>query len=374
MGHDSPGGLFGPCRCGCAEKADERAPRLTLRRLLTHHPVSAMSRYTAGINRRTFLGTAGVVVVAGARLAEGQPARIAQLGFLSLAAAPTPTMDLVPGLRDLGWVLGQNIAIEYRWAANREDRLAALADELVRRKVDIIVTSSTPAALAAKRATAKIPMVVTFVADPVGSGLVESLAHPGGNVTGVTTLSAGLVAKRLELLKNVLSGASRIAVLWQPGVYRERTIQDMVEETQTAARALGLTLQFVELRRLDEVDSALSAMKKARADGLVVFPGPILFEARRTIVAGAAKQHLPVMFPWSEAVADGGLMSYSTNFPDMFRRAATYVDKFLKGAKPRDLPIEQPTTFELVINLKTAKALGLTIPQSLLLRADHVIQ
>jgi len=333
-----------------------------------------MSRYKAGMKRRTFLSTMGVAVVAGARLAEGQAARIAQLGFLSLATGPTPTMDLAPGLRALGWIEGQNIAIEYRWAANREDRLAALADELVRRKVDILVTASTPAALAAKRATDTIPIVVTFVADPVGSGLVVSLARPGGNVTGVTTLSSGLVAKRLELLKTVLSRASRIAVLWQPGVYGEHTIQDMTAETQTAARALGLTLQFVELRRLDEVDSAFSAMKKARVDGLLVLPGPTLFEARGTIVAGAAKQHLPVMFPWSEAAADGGLMSYATNFPDMYRRAATYVDKILKGAKPRDLPIEQPTKFELIINLKTAKALGLTIPQSLLVRADHVIQ
>src|SRR5262245_5016967 len=333
-----------------------------------------MSRYTAGMNRRTLPIAVGVAMVAGARLAEGQPTRIAQLGFLSLAAGPTPTMDLAPGLRMLGWIEGQNIAIEYRWAANREDRLAALAEGLGRPKVALLVTWSTPAALVAKRGAANSPILVIFVADRVGSGLVESLARPGGNVTGVTTLSSGLVAKRLELLKNVLSGASRIAVLWQPGVYGERTIQDMTEETQTAARALGLTLQFVELRRLDMVDSAFSAMKKARADGLVVFPGPILFEARRTIVAGAAKQHLPVMFPWIEALADCGLMSYSTNFPDMYRRAATYVDKILKGAKPRDLPIEQPTTFELVINLKTAKALGLTIPQSLLLRADHVIQ
>jgi putative ABC transport system substrate-binding protein len=326
------------------------------------------------MNRRTFLSMMSAAVLAGARVAEGQPAKIAQLGFLSLAAGPTPTMDLTPGLRALGWIEGRNIAIEYRWAANREDRLAALADELVRRKVDVLVTSSTPAALAAKRATATIPIVVTFVADPVGSGLVESLAHPGGNVTGVTTLSSGLVAKRLELLKQVLSGASRVAVLWQPGVYGERTIQDMTEEIQTAARAMGLTLQFVEVRHLDEVDSAFSAMKKARAEGLLVFPGPTLFEARRTIVAGAAKQRLPVMFPWGEAPADGGLMSYSTNFPDMYRRAAAYVDKILKGAKPRDLPIEQPTRFELVVNLKTAKALGLTIPQSLLLRADQVIQ
>jgi len=326
------------------------------------------------VDRRTFVGTLTTGLLTAPLVTNAQVAKIPRIGFLSLATGPTATMDISPGLRELGWVEGRNIAIEYRWAGNREERLPTLAAELVRMKVDVLVTASTPAAWAAKRATTTIPIVATFVADPVGSGLVVSLARPGGNVTGVTTLSSGLVAKRLELLNHVLSGASRVAILWQPGVYGERTIHDMTEETQTGARALGLTLTFIELRRLDEVDSTLSAMKKARVEGLLVFPGPTLFEARRTIVAGAAKQRLPVMFPWREAAADGGLMSYSTNFPDMYRRAATYVDKILKGAKPADLPIEQPTKFELVINMKTAKALELTIPQSLLLRADEVIQ
>jgi len=264
--------------------------------------------------------------------------------------------------------------MEYRWAANKEDELAALAAELVRLKMDVIVTSSTPAAHAAKRATTTIPIVITFVADPVGSGLVASLARPGGNITGVTTLSAGLVAKRLELLKALLSRSTRVAILWQPGVFGERTVHDMMEETQIAGRALGLQLQFVEARRPDDIERAFSGMREARVGGLLVFPSPMLFEARRGLAAHAAKSRLPAVYPWLEAVDAGGLMSYSTNYADMYRRAATYVDKILKGAKPGDLPVEQPSKFELVVNLKTAKALGLTIPPSVLGRADQVIQ
>jgi len=308
--------------------------------------------------------------------AEAQPAsKTARIGFLSLSSGPTPTMDISPGLRELGWIEGQNIAVEYRWAAGREDQLPALAAELVRLKVDVIVTSSGLAAQAAKRATTTIPIVATFVADPVGAGLVASLARPGGNITGLTTLAAGLSAKRLELLKAVVSGSTRIAVLWQRGALGgERAERDMVEETQVAGRTLGLQLRFVEARRPDDFEQAFSAMTEARVGGLLVLPGPMLFEARRSIVAHAAKSRLPVVYPWREAASVGGLMSYSTNFPDMYRRAATYVDKILKGAKAADLPFEQPTKFELVINLKTAKALGLTIPQSLLQRADQVIE
>ncbi len=306
--------------------------------------------------------------------AEAQPAsKTARIGFLSLSSGPTATTNISPGLRELGWIEGQNIAVEYRWAAGREDQLPALAAELVRLKVDVIVTSSGLAAQAAKRATATIPIVATFVADPVGAGLVASLARPGGNITGLTTLAAGLSAKRLELLKAVVSGSTRIAVLWQRGALGgERAERDMVEETQVASRTLGLQLRFVEARRPDDVEQAFSAMKEARVGGLLAFA--MLFEARRSIVAHAAKSRLPVVYPWREAASVGGLMSYSTNFPDMYRRAATYVDKILKGAKPADLPFEQPTKFELVINLKTAKALGLTIPPSLLQRADQVIE
>ena len=327
------------------------------------------------MERRTFLGviTGGLLAAPLAAGAQQRP-KTARIGFLSLSPGPTPTMDISPGLRELGWIEGQNLAIEYRWAANREDQLPALAVELVRLKVDVIVTSSTPSAQAAKRATTTIPIVMTFVADPVGSGLVASLARPGGNITGLTTLAQGLVAKRLELLKAVVSGSTRMAVLWHPGALGERAMRDMVEETQVAGRTLGLQLQFFEARRADDVEQAFSAMKEARVAGLLVFPNPMLFEARSSIAAHAEKSRLPTVYPWREAASVGGLMSYSTNFPDMYRRAATYVDKILKGAKPADLPIEQPTTFELVLNLKTAKALGLTIPQSLLQRADQVIE
>ncbi len=327
------------------------------------------------MNRRAFLSAFGGSLLAAPLAAEAQqPTKNARMGFLSLSSGPTVTMDISPGLRELGWIEGQNIAIEYRWAAGREDHLPALAAELVRRKVDIIVTSSTPAALAAKRATTTTPIVVTFVADPVGSGLVASLARPGGNITGLTTLATGLVAKRLELLKALVSGLTRIAVLRQPNVFSERTMRDMVEETEVAGRTLGLQLRFVEAQRPNDFEQAFSAMKEAHVGGLLVFPGPMFLEARGSMVTHAAQSRLPAVYPWREAAAAGGLMSYSTNFPDMYRRAAVYVDKILKGAKPADLPIEQPTKFELVINLKTAKALGLTIPPALLQRADHVIE
>ena len=328
------------------------------------------------MDRRRFLLTSlAGALAAPLAAAEGQQApKTARIGFLSLSSGPTPTMNISPGLHELGWIEGQNIAIEYRWAAGREDQLPALAAELVRLKVDVIVTSSTPAAQAAKRATTTIPIVATFVADPLGSGLVASLARPGGNITGLTTLATGLVAKRLELLKAVVSGSTRMAVLWQPGVFGERTMRGMVEETQVAGRTLGLQLRFVEARRPDDFEHAFSAMREARVGGLLVFPSPMLFEERRSMVSHAAKSRLPAVYLWREAAGAGGLMSYSTNFPDMYRRAATYVDKILRGAKPADLPIEQPTKFELVINLKTARALSLTIPPSVLARADQVIE
>jgi len=327
------------------------------------------------MDRRAFISTLAGGLLAAPLAAQAQSAsKTARIGCLSLSSGPTPTMDISLGLRELGWIEGQNIAVEYRWAAGREDKLPALAAELVQLKVDVIVTSSGLAAQAAKRATATIPIVATFVADPVGAGLVASLARPGGNITGLTTLAAGLVAKRLELLKAVVSGSTRVAVLWQRGALGERAERDMVEETQVAGRTLRLQLRFVEARRPDDVEQAFSAMKEARVGGLLAFPSPMLFEARRSIVAYAAKSRLPVVYPWREAASVGGLMSYSTNFPDMYRRAATYVDKILKGAKPADLPFEQPTKFELVINLKTAKPLGLTIPPSLLQRADQVIE
>ena len=326
------------------------------------------------MNRRAFVTGLGAVLAAPHAAVAQQAGKTARIGFLSLASGPTPSIDLAPGLRELGWIEGQNIIIEYRWAADRKDQLSTMAAELVRLKVDVIVTSTTLAALAAKRATATIPIVATFIADPVGSGLVASLARPGQNITGVSTLARGLVTKRLELLKAVAPGSDRIGVLWQPDVLGERTMRDLVEETKVAGRTLGLQLQFAEARRADDLELAFSTVSKARVGGLLVFPSPMLFEARASVVAHAAKSRLPAVYAWRAAVDVGGLMSYAANFQDMYRRAAVYVDKILKGAKPGDLPIEEPTKLELVVNMKTAKALGLTIPQSLLLRADQVIE
>jgi putative tryptophan/tyrosine transport system substrate-binding protein len=217
------------------------------------------------------------------------------------------------GLRELGWVDGQNIAIEYRWAADREEQLPALAAELVQLKVDIIVTSSTPAARAAKQATTTVPIVITFVADPVGSGLVASLARPGGNITGVSTLARGLVTKRLELLRAVVPKSQRIGVLWQPGAHGERTIRELMEETKAASGALGLQLEFVEARRADDLELAFSRMSNAHIDGVLVFPSPMLFDVRESLVAHAAKVRLPAVYSWRETVdAEGSCLTLRT--------------------------------------------------------------
>jgi len=227
---------------------------------------------------------------------------------------------------------------------------------------------------AAQQATTTIPIVAGAMGDPVGDGLVASLARPGGNITGLTFLGPELVPKRLGLLKEALPKVTRVAALWHPGAFGERTTRDMLKGTEAAARALGVQLQLVEVRGPDELDRAFSTMAKERADALIVFPSTMLFNERRRIVALAAKHRLPSMFNNRESVELGGLISYGASITDLIRRAATYVDKILKGAKPADLPVEQATKFEFVINLRTAKALGLTIPQSLLLRADELIQ
>jgi putative ABC transport system substrate-binding protein len=264
--------------------------------------------------------------------------------------------------------------IEYRDAEGKIERFPALAAELVALKVDVIVAAGTPAALAAKQATTTDPIVFAAVFDPLTSGLVTSLARPGGNVTGTSTLAPELVGKCLEHLKQAVPGGSRVAVLWQPGAFGERTEKDMLKGADVAARALGVRLQFVEARGPEDFDRAFSDMTRARAGALTVLPSNMFTNERRRLVDLAAKNRLPAVYPWREAVDVGGLMAYGANFADLYRRAATYVDKILKGAKPADLPVEQATKFELVINLKTAKALGLTIPPSLLQRADEIIQ
>ena len=328
------------------------------------------------MERRTFMAMlAGGIVVAPFVAEAQQAAKVARIGYLALNLAPGPLIEAFrQGLRDLGYVEGRNVVIEYRNAEGKPERFPALAAELVALKVDVILVGSTPQALAAKQATKTIPIVFTGTADPVGSGLVTSLARPGGNVTGLSNLAAELVGKRLEQLTQAVPGVSRVAVLWQPGVLGDRTEKEMLKAADVAARALGVGLQFVEARGPADFDRAFSDMTGTRAGALTVLPSSMFSSERRRLVDLAAKNWLPVVFPFREFADAGGLMSYGPNLADLLRRAAPYVDKILKGAKPADLPVEQPNKFELVINLRTAKALGLTIPPSLLARADQVIE
>ena len=303
-----------------------------------------------------------------------QPKKVPRIGVL-WAYSPTIVSPFAEafrqGLRGLGYVEGQNIALEERWAEGGFDRLPALAAEVVRVNVDVIVAASTPAVQAAQQATRMIPIVMTLVSDPVESGLVGSLARPAGNVTGFSMMNPDLSGKRLQLLKELVPNVSRVAVLCNPSI---PITPPLLRETEAAARALGLQLQVVEVRDPTKFDSAFSAMTRGRAGALVVLPDPTFRNEQRRILDLAAKNRLPAMY-WSRELVDaGGLMAYGPNIPDLFRLAATYVDKILKGRKPADLPVEQPMRFELVINMKTAKALGITFPQSILIRADQVIQ
>jgi putative ABC transport system substrate-binding protein len=285
-----------------------------------------------------------------------------------------PSRCFRQGLRDLGYVEGRNVVIEYRDAQGKLEPLAALAAELVALKVDVIVASSTAAALAAKQATTVVPIVFGSVPDPVATGLVASLARPGGNVTGLSNLNADLVGKCLEYLTQAVPGIGRVAVLWQPGAFGERTEKEMLIAEERAARTLGIQLQFVEARGAADIDNAFSEITGARSDALTVLVSGMLLGERRRLVDIAAKNRLPVVYTFRELVDAGGLMSYGPSLADLFRRAASYVDKILKGTKPADLPVEQPTKFDLVMNLKTAKALGLAVPPTLLARADEVIE
>jgi putative ABC transport system substrate-binding protein len=329
------------------------------------------------IDRRTFLAGTGAMLLAAPLVAEAQQAaKVARIGYLAsnLAAFPHLQEAFRQGLRDLSYVEGGNVVIEYRDAEGKPERLRALAAELVALTVDVIVAPGTPQAVAAKQATRTLPIVFAAVADPVASGVVTSLARPGGNVTGTSLLAPELVGKRLEQLKQAVPRVNLVAVLWQPGGLGERTNKDMLQGTEVAARALGVRLQIVDARGPDDFNRAFSDMTRARAGALTVLPSNMFITERRRLVDLPAKHRLPAVYGLREFVDTGGFMSYGANPADSYRRAATYVDKILKGAKPADLPVEQPTKFELVINLKTAKALGLTIPSSLLARADEVIQ
>jgi len=329
------------------------------------------------MERRAFLGTLAGGLFAAPLIAEAQPAaKVARIGYLAgyLAATPHLPEAFRQGLRDLGYVEGRNVVIEYRDAEGKFERLPALAAELVALKVDVIVAVSTPQGLAAMQATKAIPIVFAAVADAVTSGLVTSLARPGGNLTGLSFLGPELIGKRLEQLKQVVPGVSRVSVLGVTRALPERTEKDILKGAEVAARALGVRLQFVEARGPADFDRAFSDMTKARAEALTVWSTPMFVNERRRLVDLAAKNRLLAVYPWREFVDAGGLMAYGPDLADLFRRAPTYVDRILNGEKPGDLPVEQPTKFELVINLKTAKALGLTIPPSLLQRADQVIE
>jgi len=324
------------------------------------------------MDRRTFVAGTGVVLLAAPLAAEAQEVeKVARIGMLAGASPPDPFVEsFKQGLRELGYVEGRNISIEYRWAEGRDERLPGLAADLVRLKVDVIVASSQ-AAVAAKQATPAIPIVMPIITDPVRLGLVASLARPGGNATGFATQNDELPGKWMELVKETLPKVSRVAVLFHPTY--DGGVQ--LKASEAAARSLGVRLQALKVERPDDFVTAFAEVQKNRAEALIVSSSGLFYLHRTRLVEFAAKHRLPTIYHQSGfVVGAGGLMSYGPDFHDLFRRSATYVDKILRGAKPGDLPVQQPTKFELVINLKTAKALGVTIPQSLLLRADQVIE
>jgi putative ABC transport system substrate-binding protein len=303
-----------------------------------------------------------------------QPTKVPRIGYVD-AGSPATTghraQAFKEGLSALGYVEGRNILVEYRWADGKLERLPGFVTELVQAKVDVIVSSATPAIRIAKEQTTTIPIVMAGVTSPVENGFVASLAHPGGNVTGLTHVSPDLTGKRLELLKEVVPVLSRVVVFWnpnQPGQPRA------YKEGQVAAQGLNVTLISLEVRNREEIEKALAGSGKERAQAVFDLPDPVTFVNRQLITNFAAKHKLPAMYSFREYVDAGGLMSYGTSFPALLHRAATYVDRILKGAKAADLPVEQPTKFELVINLKTAKQLGLSIPPNVLTRADRVIR
>jgi ABC-type uncharacterized transport system substrate-binding protein len=327
----------------------------------------------SGIRRREFVFLLGGAAAAWPLAARAQQAgKLPTIGFLGTAASSAwgPwTAAFVQRLHELGWIEGRTVAIQYRWAEGRAERLAEIAAEFVRLKVDVIVTGGN-AAVAAKQASSVVPIVFALVDDPVGSGLVASLARPGGNVTGLSMQSTDLAGKRLALLREVVPGLRRLAIM--ANVEYPATVQEM-GEIQAAAGALGLDVPTFEIRRAEDIAPAFEALK-GRAEALYVVGDALVFTHRVRINTLALAARLPTIFFLREYVEAGGLMSYGPNFPDLFRRAADYVDKILRGAKPGDIPVEQPTKFDLIINLTTAKALGLSIPESFLVRADGVIE
>jgi putative ABC transport system substrate-binding protein len=320
----------------------------------------------------TLLTVCAMLLALSFPVAAQQPGKVHRIGYISGRSGAGPLDEVFKtSLRELGYIEGQNINITYRWAGEKLDRLPALAVELVQLKVDVIVTETTPAAQAAKKATTTIPIVMALSADAVGTGLVASLARPGANITGLTFIGTDLSGKLVELLKEISPKTSRLAYLAHPELAPEAIA---FKAMQPVARGLGMAIKLVEARNQNDFKGAFGEMKQARVDGLVVSQNVVYVQNRKLIVDLAAKQRLPTIYGRSDFVDAGGLASYGTSFPDLYRRAAIYVDKVLKGTKPADLPVEQPMKFELVINLKAAKQIGLTIPQSVLYRADKVIK
>ena len=306
-------------------------------------------------------------------LVHAQKATIPRIGVLYLGAPPpNPILDgFMQGLRELGYIDGKNIIIEYRFAEGKEDRLPELATELVRLKVDAIFTAGTPSIFALKQATKTIPIVFFSTSDPIGTGVVASLAHPGGNITGVSALASDLWPKRLELLKEISPKLSRVAMLWNKG---NAGMAIEAKATQEAAGPLGVALQDRGIKELNELDGVFAVLTKDRPDAFLALMDPVLNSQRTRILDFLAKNRLPAIFQSTDWVEAGGLISYGPSYPELFHRIAVQMDKVLKGAKPADIPVEQPTKFELVINLNTAKEIGLTIPPNVLVRADKVIK
>jgi putative ABC transport system substrate-binding protein len=326
------------------------------------------------MNRRAFIATATAILVAPLAADAQQAARVPRIGFLGNSTAALEANLVGPfreGLRDLGYVEGRNILIEYRWAEGKYERFPALIAEMIALKVDVIVTAGTPATLAVKKAAPSVPLVMVAVGDPIGVGLVASLARPGGNSTGLTSIAPELEGKRLELLREVVPRLSHIAVLWNPD---NSFHVGSLKEVRAAAQVLGIKVQVLGVRVSEEFPAAFAAILRERPGALLVLADRLFLHNRARIVDFEARHRLPGVYAYRELVEAGGLMSFGPSYAGMHRRAAYYVDKILKGSKPADLPVEQPTTFELMINLKTAKALGLTIPPSVLQRADHIIQ
>jgi putative ABC transport system substrate-binding protein len=311
-----------------------------------------------------------------APLAAGpQPAAtVHRIGFLGNSTAALEAHLVEPfrvGLRDLGYLEGRNTLIEYRWAEGQYERFPALIAELIALKVNVIVTAGTPATQAVKKATTSVPLVMVAVGDPVATGIVASLRRPGGNITGLTSISEDLEGKRLELLRAVLPTVSRVAVLWNP---ENQSLLAELKEIRAAAQVLGMNVQAMEVRTPGDLDETFKAIVRERPGALLVMADRLYLHTRQRIMDFATKQRLPGVYAYRELVEAGGLMSYGPSYPGMHRRAAYFVDRILKGAKPADLPVERPTKFELLVNLKAAKALGLTIPPSVLQRADRVIE